>query len=610
MRQPSFLRTRWPRRRRYPWLLAGGVLSALTLIGGAAVVPTMARPRSSPGSPRSIAASGSAIRHVVVIDLDNTHLADMLAMPAVRSWFTEGTVMANDHTDLVSYTHPDYVNEVTGLYDSRTGIMSNFQYDAGQGLSFSYWLDTLSNGSPTHLSAPPWKWWNSHGYSVGAVGWADIELESASEVSQYVTVAPGYSADNYLGFAVHRADGTTVFGLPNAPYVMDAKLLADPSQTVGVHSGGWDSNFGPDRSLTEAAALLTHGVPVVFDYIRTVHNSPTTGNSLTPGTPAYRANLDHYNTSFAAFFSDLKAHGMTPANTLVVMTSDEGDHFNPGGEIETSAPAWFTRVGLPTSSLTIDGSAANLVYWPPGTTVDLHDLAQMPGWRYLVWGSALKAIHVATAVPADNPELVQFAEPAWYYNYSGSSTALTTNSEFLWNHGNVDRGVNSLWASFVGPGVPAGQTSRQWVDSTGLLPTIQRLVSGRVEPGLDGVVMQAAVAQLGRPHSGQDQAQPAQRLAVLTSTYEELNAPLGVFGRDAMEISTTAALEPGRNPGFMSQLDHLVSERTPVAAALHHAVVQADDGTPVSEAQAKRLVHSATALLGAIQALADQALIR
>jgi hypothetical protein len=579
----------------------------LPVLGALTVAATVGVPVSAADAAghAAVPPRPSAARHVVVIDLDNTHLADMLAMPAVRSWFAQGTVMANDHTDLVAYTHPDYVNEVTGLYDSRTGIMSNFQYDNGQGLSFSYWLDKLSNGAPTHLSAPPWQWWNARGDSVGAVGWADIELESASEVSHYVTVAPGYTAANYLGFAIHQANGSTVFGLPNVPYVRDARLLADPSQTVGVHTGGWDANFGPDRSLTEAAALLTHGIPVVFDYIRTVHNSPTTGDSLTPGTAAYRDNLAHYNTAFAAFFTDLRAHGMTPSNTLVVMTSDEGDHFNPGGEIDTSAPAWFSQVGLPTSKLTIDGSAANLVYWPAGTDVNLHDLAAMPGWRYLVWGPALTAIHVATDVPADNPQLLQFAEPAWYYNYSGSSTAISTDASFLWNHGNVSGDVNSLWASFVGPGVPAGQTSRQWVDSTGLLPTIQRLVTGRVQPGLDGVVMTAAVRDLGYGQPG-----PGSALAGLTAGYEALNAPVAVFGRAAMQIATTAALEPQRGQAFMASLGALVARRAAVAAALHHAVIQADDGHPVPTATQRDLLSQANALIAAIQQLAEQALLR
>ncbi len=587
-----------PRRPARPRRITIGV--SAVLLGGAIAVPASAAASGRAASP----ADAARPSHVVVINLDNTHLADMLAMPAVRRWFGQGTLMANDHTDLVPYTHPDYVNEITGLYDSRTGILSNYQYDGGSGLSFSYWLDKLPSGAPSHLSAPPWQWWNARGYGVGAVGWADIELESSSEVSQYVPVQQGYTAQNYLGFAIHQANGSTVFGLPNAPYVMNAPLLADPSQTVGVHSGGWDANFGPDRSLTEAAALLTHGVPVVFDYIRSAHNSPTTGQNLAPGSPAYAANLAHYNSSFAAFFADLRAHGMTPANTLVVITSDEGDHYDPGGEISTSAPAWFSQVGIPTTNLTIDGSAANLVYWPQGTNVPLQNLAQMPGWRYLVWGPALRAIHVATRVPADNPQLIQFAEPSWYYGYSGTSTALTLGSAYLWNHGTVSRDINSLWVSYVGPGVPAGQTSREWVDSTGLLPTIQKLVTGQIQPGLDGVAMQSAIASLNGSTA------KAARLVALTRAYELLNSPIGPFGRAAMQISSTAAIEPAMRPALMTALDHLVAERAPVAAALHHLIIGADQGGPIPAGRATSLLSAEASLQSAIQALAAQGLLR
>lgn len=587
---------RWPRPRRQRQIAAG--LGAVAL--GVAVAT--AAPASAATAHAGSTGAGTA-RRVVVIDLDNTHLSDMMAMPAVRAWFHQGTLMANDHTDLVPYTHPDYVNEATGLYDSNTGIMSNYQYDGGQGLSFSYWLDKLSNGAPSHLSAPPWQWWNAQGDSVGAVGWADIELESASEVPKYVSVASGYTAANYLGFAVHKANGQTVFGTPNDPAVMNAPLLADPSKTVGVQTGSWDANFGPDRSLTAAATLLNQGVQVVYDYIRAVHNSPATGANMAPGTAAYQANEAHYNQAFAAFFADLKAHGMTPANTLVVLTSDEGDHYNPNGELETSAPAWFTKAGLPTSKLTIDGSAANLVYWPQGTNVPLQNLSQMPGWQYLVWGPALSAIHVATSVPADNPQLIQFAKPTYYYEYTGTSTAVTTNPAELWNHGMPSPDVTSLWASFVGPGVPAGRTSGQWADSTGLLPTIQLLTTGHIQPGLDGVAMSSAVAPLAA-------AGPARGVAGLTGVYEALNAPDGAFGQAALEISTTAALRPGARASLMDGLAALVSQRAPVAAALHHLIIAGDQGEPIPARQAAQLSSQASRLLAGIQRLARQAMIR
>jgi hypothetical protein len=587
---------RWRRPRRQRQLAAGLGAAALAAAVATAAPATAATARA--GSP----GTGTA-RRVVVIDLDNTHLSDMLAMPAVRAWFGQGTLMANDHADLVPYTHPDYVNAVTGLYDSNTGIMSNYQYDGGQGLSFSYWLDKLSSGAPSHLSAPPWRWWNARGVSVGAVGWADMELESTSEVPGYVTVAPGYTASNYLGFAVHEANGQTIFGTPDDPAVMNAPLLADPSQTVGVHSGGWDANFGPDRSLTAAATLLNQGVQVVYDYIRAVHNSPTTGQNMAPGTAAYQANEAHYNQAFAAFFADLKAHGMTPANTLVVMTSDEGDHYNPGGELDTSAPAWFSQAGLPTSKLTIDGSAANLVYWPQGTNVPLENLSRMPGWQYLVWGPALSAIHVATGVPADNPQLIQFAKPTYYYEYTGTSTAITANPAELWNHGMPSPDVTSLWASFVGPGVPAGRTSRQWADSTGLLPTIQLLMTGHIQPGLDGVTMSSAVTRLAA-------AGPAAPLAVLTRVYESLNAPDGAFGQAALEISTAAALSPGQRASLMDGLSALVSQRAPVAAALHHLIITGDQGGQIPAGQAARLRSRASRLLAGILRLARQAAVR
>src|SRR4029077_10233047 len=48
--------------------------------------------------------------------------------------------------------------------------------------------------------------------------------------------------------------------------------------------------------------------------------------ALGSGDPCYVAQAQYYNDAFGTFFKRLAADGITPANTLFVLSSDEGDH--------------------------------------------------------------------------------------------------------------------------------------------------------------------------------------------------------------------------------------------------------------------------------------------
>ena len=96
--------------------------------------------------------------------------------------------------------------------------------------------------------------------------------------------------------------------------------------------------FGPinaSQSLAYMADMLEYGVPVVNGYVADIHgNENIPGLSackgapaaLGPGTPCYIAQAQYYNQAFGTFFQRLAADGITPANTLFELSSDEGDH--------------------------------------------------------------------------------------------------------------------------------------------------------------------------------------------------------------------------------------------------------------------------------------------
>src|SRR6266702_5006340 len=96
--------------------------------------------------------------------------------------------------------------------------------------------------------------------------------------------------------------------------------------------------FGPinaSQTLAYTADLLESGVPVVYGYMADVHgNEHIRGVTACQGAPSalgsgsacYVAQAQYYDQAFATFFQRLAAAGITPANSLFIVSSDEGDH--------------------------------------------------------------------------------------------------------------------------------------------------------------------------------------------------------------------------------------------------------------------------------------------
>ena len=94
----------------------------------------------------------------------------------------------------------------------------------------------------------------------------------------------------------------------------------------GTFSGfpGFDGMF-PKVTGAYVAKMLEAGVQVVFGYISDAHDNHSGGGAYGPGAAGYVAQLQQYEQGFAAFFNELKAHGIDETNTLFVVTADEND---------------------------------------------------------------------------------------------------------------------------------------------------------------------------------------------------------------------------------------------------------------------------------------------
>jgi hypothetical protein len=96
--------------------------------------------------------------------------------------------------------------------------------------------------------------------------------------------------------------------------------------------------FGPinaAQTLAYSADMLEAGLPVVNGYVADIHgNEHIKGVTACQGAPSalgsgsacYIAQAQYYDQAFATFFNRLAADGITPANSLFILSSDEGDH--------------------------------------------------------------------------------------------------------------------------------------------------------------------------------------------------------------------------------------------------------------------------------------------
>jgi hypothetical protein len=404
---------------------------------------------------------GGQIQHVVVLQFDNTHLArdnanvpsELEQMPALTNFLkSNGTLLANDHTVLISHTAGGIVSTETGLYPDRNGLTVTNSYEffdrlAASGVGFSsafkYWTDPTDAARdplPTMITTgqkntpAPWAAFTRAGCDFAGVGAANMELENTtSDVTQvfgpgspeaqlgsYSASQPAGSAGRNLaltdlvGIAVHCsaqssapggacADGgpdalpdepggytgfkglfgplhvnpfltgqpaTAVPGAPGtagAPPVYDvfapnatntgagaAPVSNRPSNTIPPPSSAAGATTTPiedvtgnsgfpgfdgmeaNEALGYTAAMQEAGVPVTYTYLSDLHDDHyklNHGNAFGPGEAGMQAQIAQYNAAFQAFFTRLANHGITKANTLFLVTVDEGDHYAGGAPL-------------------------------------------------------------------------------------------------------------------------------------------------------------------------------------------------------------------------------------------------------------------------------------
>jgi len=184
---------------------------------------------------------------------------------------SNGVLLSNHHTPLISHTANDILTSLTGVYPDQHGVpvANSFRYynpngTTNLGVSFAYWTDPIfdpTTSTPTDttfnmltaggLNAPaPWVPYTRAGCNFGAVSLANIALENIatdiptvfganSPQAQEVKSDPGQAFADFVGIAIHCAQNDTLCSAANTGV---SDLLPDEPGSGGY--SGFNGLFG------------------------------------------------------------------------------------------------------------------------------------------------------------------------------------------------------------------------------------------------------------------------------------------------------------------------------------------------------------------------------
>jgi hypothetical protein len=279
-------------------LVAGFVSSAM------AQTSNPVTPISGPSCP--LANPNSKIKHIVYLQYDNVHYerdrinvqSDLEQMPAMLSFLqSKGTLLTNDHTQVISHTADGIITSITGVYPDRhgQGVSNSYDYFKANGStafvsSFVYWTNKVQTTDPASdqtfalvneagLNAPsPWAAYTKAGCDFGAVSLADMELENTTSDVQNVfgpgspesqETSPQNIAD-FEGIAIHCAVGSTICSKGNAkPDVL-------PNEPGGYDSTRFQALFGHKYAVP---AIANGNQEVATGVLRDLEGAPITYNN-------------------------------------------------------------------------------------------------------------------------------------------------------------------------------------------------------------------------------------------------------------------------------------------------------------------------------------------
>jgi hypothetical protein len=678
----------------------------------------------SAAAPAASCRLAPGLEHIVHIQFDNVHLlrdnpnvpSDLEQMPNLLGFLqAQGTLLTNHHTPLISHTADDIVTTLTGTYGERHGqpVANSYGYfkpdgTVGFSSSFAYWTDPAPDGTPqmidqrSKIHPAPWVPFTRAGCDVGAFSTANIELENVgSDINTVFGPNSPEAAEakanfdkavaDFEGIAIHCARHSRVCGdagrpdvLPDepggydgfsalygnvsvAPRINDGQAFVNDLDGQAINDGNGNLGFpGFDPSASQTlgyvATMLEAGVPVVYAYIADAHdNHFTFSGSFGPGEAGYVAQLAAYNTAFGKFFARLAAEGITPDNTLFIITSDENDHFagRPGapegcdgihtpctyvrlpagcdgdlvpckttnlGEVDVDMRKLLLTEFNDTTPLAVHSDDAPTVYvvGKPGPTDPRtrnleHDLAKLTAFDPIKGDNGLAVplmqrmadpaemafLHMVTADPARTPTLTFFGNDDFFV-FATRLPASPTPCKSLEACSNEQPGFNWSHGDFQ------QDITHTWLGLVG--PNVARSgATGAVfsdHTDVRPTLLHLAGLRDDYSHDGRvlvevlNEATPqAATFSQLASAYKAINAPLGVLGLRTLQLSTRAiAGDDATYSELEGEIVNLTARRNALAGRMITMLeAAAFDQTPIDEGEAAQLIEAANSLTDSVE---------
>jgi hypothetical protein len=436
---------------------------------------------------------------------------------------------------------------------------------------------------------------------------------------RYVAPQLGAGTPNLThdGFAVTNAAGNLV---DLTGHQINGAFLNPPAPGFpGFSAINADQTLAYMADMQESGIPVTYGYISDIhgnEHIPGVTVCNAAPSALGSGSACFIAQAQEYDAAFASFFQRLADDGITPANTEFFITADEGDHEAGANVGRAIQPTPANCDGATVSGMTVTPDV--LCTYPAGSFGELagqlngllksqknnttpfsletdtapnfyvtgnpgptdpsvrqleRDAASLTANNPYTGGTQTIAnwmadpteeaiLHFVNADPARTPSFTMFAKPDYFLSPGSSScttTCVTQNSQFAWDHGDYAPEINTTWLGLVGPGVkqlgldglgpsqgpnsagpnsgqgtiPGSGTTGTWVDHTDIRPTLMYLTGLTDDYQHDGIVIGDVLTE---PTTGLTR----QGVSDLAACYKQLNSSVGEFGTDTLEADTAA----------------------------------------------------------------------
>jgi hypothetical protein len=521
-------------------------------------------------------------------------------------------------------------------------------------------------------------------------------MEVATDAASSDPKVQAQPAADFDGIAIHCAQGSRLCGNPTTTHAVADALPDEPGGYTGflalfgnkyvapainhgngfvldldgnrvtdnLGNNGFPSSFSPSatQSLGYVAQMLEAGADVVYFYIEDAHDNhnfpgcPASADGTSgPGEATYVCQLKAYDKAFGQFFARLRHDGITPDNTLFVITADENDHF--AGNINEATPAGCDGVHVPCTypvgakgevdadlSLvfatekgnttpflvhTDDAPSVHITGNPPQTASVTRTLEQqaavLQGFdpninndakiaQALADQAELGFLHMISHDPNRTPTFVLFGNPDYFLSATGHTTPLCTPTtdakscftqgrDFAWNHGDFQHEIVQTWLGMVGPGIRnLGRTGSLFTDHTDIRPSILSLVRLKDDYAHDGRVIFEIMQANALPHALRDSLHGGgDFLSDFAEAFKQINAPTGKLGiRTLTGISTraVASTDPATYARLEDKIVDLTNRRNQIAGQMLDMLEDAAfNGQRIDEGEARRLTDQANDLL-------------